>query len=977
MKLYSTLTWISLILIGVLSACNKNQKKEEISRAFEFRYVSDDPSANGVTDFKGPTAVFDTVGRISYLGKFAAYAKKFFNDPNLNTQVVDEKEIDSAFKKLKPQPKPEIREEIGLDRWKYLGYQEGQRKQELERIDEWRQMPGTAIQDEALLLSAGELSRSISHQDWRMKFSWRVKPLKEKQELVFDFSEVATVGMDQSGKFFYVTDGERRFSSGQYKHGHWYALKVEVDLESFKYNFYVNDTLVADFVPLASEKSEITRFSVKTEHAALIDDLWGVGYELHERASRTHPYLINTFMDQDFVAPPNPKGFEQPGYDDADWETVPYRRYAHGGERNRNEVLYLRKELQVGDFDRAQLQVETIRPSGEIFINGKSVGKVGRMPETIDVTKVLKAGEKNLVAVKVDPYEVDEVRHHMSTDKWSSWFAGLMNLELTSRTWIKDVFAYTSDINESAKEQLQIAVASDEPEGFEGKLVAEFFPWYPQESDKPAARSVKNIQLKKEGSTKILDQVVVKDPDLWTAESPHLYKVRVELQNEEGEAVDDYVFTTGIRTIGQQGGTFRINGEPEVLFGPLVFNQPYPLERVSQWMFSPPKSKWVETILETKKMNGNAIRMSVHDKRVAGVNDKRLARIGDQMGIMFIWQTSHWFREGGIEAFDTGTYASYMENVRNHPSIVIWQPTNHPVYSPEWYGSVVEALSREDLGRLISPAADIAAHMRIDTFPGDDGTAIPHWKHPQLARGNMEQTTSYGVDWSVIRKLGQGLDEDVADLNDRIRMEYLNSDSHAWFDYESEETIGQPNWDLHKGKPYYHMYSYEKDYNIGNVGRVFKFSEWQESQAWQALTAYEAYRKKRWLDYDGMNWCPLRGGPNTATYMKPVIEYSGQAKLSYYALKMVYQPVLAGSKNVDLVYGPDDSVPITVMNKGKPRTVDVQVVVKTMNGKPVDRKIFPGVKLERGRTVTNVGDWKPELEPGNYYVFEYICINHT
>jgi hypothetical protein len=86
---------------------------------------------------------------------------------------------------------------------------------------------------------------------------------------------------------------------------------------------------------------------------------------------------------------------------------------------------------------------------------------------------------------------------------------------------------------------------------------------------------------------------------------------------------------------------------------------------------------------------------------------------------------------------------------------------------------------------------------------------------------------------------------------------------------------------------------------------------------------------------------------------------------------MVYQPVLAGSRNVDLVYGPDDTVPITVMNKGKPLTVDVRVVAKTPNGKPVDRKIFPGVKLKAGRTVTPVGDWKPELEAGKYYGFEY------
>ncbi|MGM0532162.1 MAG: hypothetical protein ACQER7_12525, partial [Bacteroidota bacterium] len=548
-----------------------------------------------------------------------------------------------------------------------------------------------------------------------------------------------------------------------------------------------------------------------------------------------------------------------------------------------------------------------------------------------------------------------------------------MELELTNDSYVKDVFAYTSQIDGSANVNLDINAVSENENGFSGKLVTEFYPWYPEESDEVAAQSTKTIQLENGTSTNIEEQVTVEKPNLWTTESPNLYKVRVELQDENGEPVDDHVLTTGIRTIGQQGGTFRINGEPEVLFGPLVFNQPYPLEKVSQWMFSPPKSKWVETILETQKMNGNAIRMSVHDKRVAGVNDKRLAQIGDQMGIMFMWQTPCWTREGSIRDFDFEALPKYMHIVQNNPSIVLWQPGNHPSeYPPEWYGRVLKEISDEDPSRLVSPAADLD-HIGLedDQMPDEDGDIIPGWKHPQLARGNMEQTAAYGKDWREIRKLGTGIEEKVADYNDRLRLSYLNSDTHGWFDYESEETIGMPNWSLHKGKPYYRMYSYEKHYNEGNLGRVLELSEWKESQAWQALSAYETYRKKRWLDYDGMNWCPLRGGPNTATYMKPVIEYSGEAKLSYHALQMVYQPVLAGSSNVDLVYGPEDEIPVIVMNLGKSRTVDVEAVVKTMDGEQVAKKEFTGIELTAGRTVTEVARWKPKLEPGKYYGFEY------
>ncbi|MGM0532665.1 MAG: hypothetical protein ACQER7_15055, partial [Bacteroidota bacterium] len=455
MKLKILFFTMSMLAFPVFHACDSGQPKEEISKAFEFRYVSNDTAANGITDLKGPTAVFDLAERLDYLGKFTEYGRRFFDDPGLNTKVIKREAIDSALRRLKPQPQPEVRQEIAIDQWKYLGYKKGQREKELRQIDEWEQMAGTEIKDEALVLSDNEISRQIASQDWRMKFSWKVKPLEKEQDVAFDFSGVAEVGLSNDGSFYYVTKGNKT-KAKEYQSGRFYHLKVEIDLESGKYNFYVDDELVADFVPLKQKKEKITNLTIHSTHQIILDDLWGVGYELHERGSRTHPYFINTFIDQDFSAPPNPEGFEKPGYDDSEWSEVPYRRYAHGGERHRDEALYLRKKLKPGDFECARLNVETVRPSGEIYINGTRIKEVGRVPETIDVSEVLQPGEENLIAVRVNPHEVEEVKYHMSTDKWSSWFAGLMELELTNDSYVKDVFAYTSQIDGSANVNLDI-----------------------------------------------------------------------------------------------------------------------------------------------------------------------------------------------------------------------------------------------------------------------------------------------------------------------------------------------------------------------------------------------------------------------------------------------------------------------------------------------------------------------------------------
>lgn len=53
------------------------------------------------------------------------------------------------------------------------------------------------------------------------------------------------------------------------------------------------------------------------------------------------------------------------------------------------------------------------------------------------------------------------------------------------------------------------------------------------------------------------------------------------------------------------------------------------------------------------------------------------------------------------------------------------------------------------------------------------------------------------------------------------------------------------------------------------------------------------------------------------------IQWGSQTGILYYALQMLYQRVLAGSKNVDIVYGPEDEVPVIVVNLDESKTVDV------------------------------------------------------
>ncbi len=464
--------------------------------------------------------------------------------------------------------------------------------------------------------------------------------------------------------------------------------------------------------------------------------------------------------------------------------------------------------------------------------------------------------------------------------------------------------------------------------------------------------------------------VAVPDPNLWTAEDPHLYKVKVTLLDEDGNAVDDRVLTTGIRTVSQEGGTFRINGKPAMLNGALTFGYRPPIEKIATWARCCPREWLVKEVGMIKEMNGNMMRVTCHqwayDPPSRNINDPRLPEIGDQLGIMFMWPTTSWTRS---EAWgvDFEGIPKYMKQVRNHPSIVMWEACNHPFDglknrddSNRFVTKVYNTIYPVDQSRLITAAASTGDTLGYKRDQGGEDVC-PAWTAPGMSRSNMEQILGYGADWSALREFPGA-----------AQKSFLNSEERAYFNSEHQESIGQPNWSLVKGKPWYRLQSYEWDYDKGSIGRRLKADEWLESQAWQALTAYEATRKMRILDYDGFGWCCLHGGPNTATYKKPLIDYLGHAKLAWHTCGMSYQPVLAGTDDVDMVYGPRDVISPVIMNWGAEKTVDLEVTVKDMDRQVVDRKRYRGVALDGGRTVTELPDFQPDLPGEGYYAFEYV-----
>ncbi len=988
---------VSIIFLISISALSQT------ASSFELRYISKDPQANGITDFKGETGVFNTPQRVEFLKHYADVAKDFFDDPKLDTKVVTPKEVSTTVQNIKPQPLPEIRNSMPLNDWRYLGYKSGQHQQDKVKIKKWNNTPGVSVKNDMLVFNEdAAIDFEFPMQSWRYTLEWKVKVPANDKQVSFCFTERgkikgATVGFGRNGKLFYYTADNKKVESIAYNAGQWYSFKIEFDMAAWKrgkdvlrYNLYVDGKRIADYVPMQrvvkkagvgyaknfTSMAGVNKMTVIAPKGTSIDDIWGVGY--HYTGRESYPYNVATFLDEDFEVKPTVNGWDEPGYCDSGWAKGSFP-IVHGSERHAGEDLHMRTKVKTGSFDKAFLNIETIDPGGEVWINGKVAAVVtNRHPQKIDVTEFIEPGRVNLIAVKVNHFylteEVGEIMPHSSLDLNIGWFAGRMSLDLVNHQHIDDVFVYTTDIAEEAKLKAKISFNNQHWLSFRGKAAIKLFPWYPEESATPAFETEIPVVLTV-GEQTIEHEFFVASPKLWTPEDPQLYKVQVILKDDEGNPVDDYVLTTGIRTVDQEGGSFRLNGKVSMLNGAQIMGYKGPIEKLATWSRCAPDDWIAKELMMIRRMNGNLLRVHAHawEFPARGINDPRYAEMADQLGVMLLWCPTAWIRTGrGWGDIDFNGYPKYMRQVYNHPSIVMWEAANHTqsfkardvMESNLFCEKVHNTLYPVDPSRIIS----YNSYVRHLHYGNDKGTIDQQgnpiepswaWTAPKVTRGNQDSPTGYGKDWSVLRN-----------YPGEYRQSFLDSKDRAYFNFEHQESIGQPNWNLVRGRPWYKLHSYEWSYDEGCIGRRLSLDEWQESQAWQAFGAWEAMKKMRYLDYDGFSWCCLHGGANSITYKKPLIDFLDHAKLAYWANKMVFQHTVAGSHDVDVVYGPDDKIKPVIMHLGEDTKVSLTVKVCNLEGKTVAEKTYNNIALEGGRTATTLDAFMPQLSE-EYYVIRY------
>lgn len=430
-----------------------------------------------------------------------------------------------------------------------------------------------------------------------------------------------------------------------------------------------------------------------------------------------HDFLIG----QDWVAP---DASERPDNSDAG-SNVRSRLSSRGFKEM--GIGWYRYELTPKDEwkgKRIVLDFQGIMLVGDVYLNGQRIGGTdyGYLGFDIDLSKLLKWGQTNEIAVKADTQNPSNSR----------WFTGVglyrdVNLIVTN----KDLFFPRHPLfirtqgNREVKIKAEIInqqkvakgqTAAKMPVGVrildaDGKVVAE------QKNDIHFNAKWRDREYE-------LPSISLENAKLWSPDSPYLYTAEVTLYDSEGNIADQIKEPFGVRTIEiipQKG--LLVNGKKVLLKG-------YANHHTLGALGAAAYPRAIEKRLKLMKEFGmNHIRTS-HNPY-----SEDFLKLCDKYGILVVdelydkWLTQYAGGRVEWESLWQKDVPEWVKRDRNHPSVVMWSLGNElQQYSNlpfnDWgvtaYKLQKELLHRYDDTRLTT----VAMHPRYrnletDSIPAD------------------------------------------------------------------------------------------------------------------------------------------------------------------------------------------------------------------------------------------------------------------
>ncbi len=369
-------------------------------------------------------------------------------------------------------------------------------------------------------------------------------------------------------------------------------------------------------------------------------------------------------------------------------------------------IAWYRKKLEIpAEFNGKKVFIyfEGVYNRSTVYINGQQLGfrPNGYVSFAYDLTPYLKFGESNVLAVRVD--------HSQSAD--SRWYTGsgiYRNVWLvTSDPLHFDLWGVTyqtKQVNDKAAVvQVSADVKNETKAETEAKVV---FQWLDQSGKVVAQGSLKK-KVPAGETSKLSADLTIKNPLLWSTESPNLYQLKTTLYNGT-TIVDESVCKAGIRTMMYDANKgFALNGKWMKMKGVCIHHDAGVLGSAV------PRQVWKRRLVTLKSLGCNAIRMS-HNLQAPD-----LYELCDELGFLVMdegfdefefpkkkwlagWNAGEPGLQGTFDFFDEWSdrdVTSMVLRDRNHPSVILWSignevdypndPYSHPILSSSQFNQPV------------------------------------------------------------------------------------------------------------------------------------------------------------------------------------------------------------------------------------------------------------------------------------------------
>lgn len=310
---------------------------------------------------------------------------------------------------------------------------------------------------------------------------------------------------------------------------------------------------------------------------------------------------------------------------------------------------------------RAQLYFDGAMSEPIVYINGKEAGRwmYGYNAFRLDITPFIKQGENSIDI------------HLNNLEESSRWYPGAglyrpVKLILTNTTQIDEWETFFRTISAN-KQEADLLVNTKLASGSETKDITTKVVLLDAKGKEVASKSSK---VDDKGATTIA--LSIKNPNLWSIESPYLYTLKVfALQNNK--VIDKTQTKVGVRTISlSKEKGFTLNGEPLKFKGVCLHHDLGALGAAIN------KTALIRQIKMMKEMGANAIRTS-HN-----MPSQMQMELCDSLGILVMAESFDAWKElkvkNGYGRFYDDWWKKDIENLvkghRNHPSIVMWSIGN-------------------------------------------------------------------------------------------------------------------------------------------------------------------------------------------------------------------------------------------------------------------------------------------------------------